>query len=141
MPSRVENSYVTARVQRANGTWIECGYQEDRVGGHSDSSAVVYSMGSIGKIRRTLGGRPEPGAVTVRALYDEPRQAIEHDLRARAGKGAMSVTEQPTNDDEEVIGPATTWTGILKMVGVTDTNMNGNAAKQLELEMHVESVA
>jgi hypothetical protein len=97
-------------------------------------------MGGIGKKRRSLGGRPEPQPVTVRCLYDETRQAVEKELRELVGRGAMEVVEQPVDDNENKIGNPTTWTGKLKQVTVTDSTQEGNAAKQLELEMLVESV-
>jgi hypothetical protein len=138
--NRQDNARVTAEVQRADGSWLKLGVFEDRKGGASDSASVAYNLGAMGP-RLALGGRQEPEAITITRLFDDEAAGYEKELRERAGKATVNITEVPL-DDEGNAQPSgsRTWSGKLKKFHKLDYNAEANAAEQIELEVTVESV-
>lgn len=137
--NRQDNASVTATVQKRDGTWLKLGIFEDRKGGNSDSGSVTYNKGAMGP-RLAMGGREEPAPVTITRLFDDEVAAYEGEVRQRVGRAVMKITEQALDDEGQAVGPAVTWTGKLKNYHLLDYNAEGTAAKQVELELVVESV-
>ena len=138
MANRQDNAYISVSITDVHGL-LNLGRWEDRSGGQSDSASTTYAKAGIGG-RSALGGRQEVANVIVKKLYDAEMQGVIGRLRKGVGKATMQVSEQATNDENEVEtgAPLETWKGILKSVHVADRSTESNAAETLELEMVVD---
>ena len=139
MGNRQDNAYITASITDGEGV-LSLGVFDGRTGGQVDSAAVSYPRAGIAG-HLALGGRTEVTPVVISRIYDSEAQAYIARLRRGAGKVQMQVAESLTDDEGNVLtSPTTQWTGVLKMVHVSDVSQDANAAQTLEIEMTVEGV-
>lgn len=140
MANRTDNSRITASIS-VGGNVKQLGIFEERKGGDSDSASTVVNRGGMGP-REAAGGKQEPENITIARVRDDEARSYEKELRAKAGRLKIQVTEQGLDDEGvDIPGDVTTWSGKLKKVGTSDRNEEGNAIEMLELEIVVETVS
>lgn len=101
----------------------------DTIGGREvDSEETKYRPGGMGP-QRSLGGQPTLGNVTLGRLYELAR---DYDLarwaQTRAGRGRVTVSEQPLDTDGNPYGRPSVYRGVLKTVTIPDKDSDSNDA-------------
>jgi hypothetical protein len=115
------------------------GVFDTRSGGESDSDITKKQTGSGPLV---LSGRPNHGDVTVTRVNINARDhELSRALRKRVGRGIMSVSEQPLDEDGNAWGKPTIWSGKLKTVDGGEYDADSEDARDLTLTMIVVDVA
>lgn len=141
--SRADQYNVNVTIDGVNsGTW------DKMTGGETDSEETKYRPGNMGEAI-SLGGSRMTGNVTLQRLYDIPRDHLGHwpggaglaiaDLRQRAGRATVVISEQPLNINGKVqdgVKPLT-YSGTLKRVATPDVDSESNDAALIEIEVTV----
>lgn len=139
MPARENQSRLTVMLDNVNlGVW------DNKTGGDQDSNSTQYFLGGMGP-RISLGGTVQVSNVVLQALQmNSPQpngaqiEANKKFILSRVGKGEVTVTEQPVDDEGDAFGQAEQWTGKLKRAKLADVNSQGNNAKLFEIEVEVD---
>ena len=130
--SRQDQFAITLNV---NGH--DYGFWDKKTGGELDSDEVKYYPGATDQ-SVSLGGRVNPGNVTLQRLYDRTDDDPYIQLLFNAvGKGSATVTQRPIDADGNLFGRRITWLGTLKRITVPDVDSEGTAAALLEVEITV----
>lgn len=116
---------------------VSLGVWDDRTGGDTDSNSTQYFLGGMGP-RISLGGQQQVNNVIVQVLFTDAIQARSKWIVSRVGKGKLTVSEQPLDDDGNALGEPNVWTGRLKRAKVPERGANNNNAAQFEVELEVD---
>ena len=81
-----------------------------------------------------LGPAPAPLA----KLYDDDIRSKRKFVVGRAGRGVVTVTEQPLDDEGAALGAPDVYRGRLKRAPPPPRNANNNTAAQFEIEVEVD---
>jgi hypothetical protein len=114
------------------------GVWDKKTGGELDSDEVTYYPGGMVP-RISLGGRVNPGNVTLQRIYD---RFDDHDkintLLHAVGRGTVIVSQRPLDiDGNPHPGKAIHWTGKLKRVQVPDVDSEATGAALIEIEVTI----
>jgi|SRR5262245_9320716 len=114
------------------------GIWDKKSGGELDSEEVVYWPGGMNP-KLSLGGRVNPGNVTLQKIYDgdddHPRVI---GLLDAVGKHSAKITQQPMDFDGKRYGKKIVWSGKVKRVLIPDTDSEATGAAMIEIEITVE---
>jgi hypothetical protein len=118
----------------------DLGIWDKRTGGDTTISTVKHRAGGLGpeKMYRSL---PTFSACVVTRVMEEDRGDYElaRRLKSAAGRVYGTVTEQPLDDDGHPYGNPMTWYGRLGTVKPGQTDSNGTAVRNLEIDFEIES--
>jgi hypothetical protein len=128
---REQQSRVTASLDG-----VQLGVFEDRTGGETGSNSVQYFMGGGGP-RVSLGGQQQVGDVTLTVLSTPTVQSITKWVISRVGKGDITISDQPLDDEGNAFGDPLTWNGILMTATPPATGASSNNPKTLILVAQV----
>lgn len=104
-------------------------------GGAIDSEEVKYKPGGMVP-QISLGGSVTVANVTVERLFRADRDlALVPTIKARVGKGQVTVSRQLLDIDGNPYGAPTVWSGKLKMLTFPDPDSESNAAGLFQLEV------
>lgn len=78
-------------------------------------------------------GLPNRGTGTVTKTLQFPNLADLKWLERQAGRGDITVTEQPKDADGNPFGDARIYTGILQQVSPSDYNADGNDNRTVQI--------
>lgn len=115
---------------------VSLGVWDDRTGGDTDSNSTQYFLGGMGP-RISLGGQQQVNNVIVQVLFTDTIQALAKWIISRAGKGKLTVSEQPLDDEGNALGDPFVWTGRLKRAKSPERGANNNNAALMEVELEV----
>lgn len=111
----------------------DLGIWDKLTGGDLDSNETKYKPGAMGA-GISLGGTQMVPDVVVSRLYVLDRDHAQNPMiRARVGKGRVTVTKQPLDVDGNVYGRPLVYTGRLKTLNFPDADSEGNAAALVAL--------
>ena len=114
------------------------GIWDKKTGGELDSEDVKYYPGGMNDVV-SLGGRTNPGNITLQRLYD---RKDDHDrintLLNGVGKALVSVSQRPMDLNGQGYGKPVIWTGKLKRVLVPDVDSEATSAALVEVEITVD---
>lgn len=117
---------------------VSLGIWDKKTGGDLDSDSTSYYPGDMGE-QQDLGGRKTASNVILQRLYD---RFDDHDkintLYAAAGKGTVTVSQRPLDDNDNEYGKAITWNGRLKRVLAPDVDSESGSAALIEVEITVK---
>lgn len=117
------------------------GVWDTRTGGDVDSEISKRRPGGSKK-QKTYPGLPATNDVTVTRGYERERDhELARMLERRAGLAAMSVEEQPLDDEGNRWGTPKTWSGRLKSVMTGDYDSDSGEPRMIQLVMVAEAVA
>jgi len=117
---------------------LDLGAFDKKTGGELDSDEVTYYPGGMVP-RISLGGRVNPGNLTLQRIYDrlDDHVHIARMLKA-VGRGRVRVTQRPMDIDGNLSPQkAVHWSGVLKRVQVPDVDSEATGAALLEIEVTV----
>lgn len=80
-----------------------------------------------------LGGKRSRGEITLRKLYRESVHAVYRTLDAKAGRGNVTLTRAPTDDDGVSWGDPIVNTGKLGGVKPPDVDKGSSDGGEIEL--------
>lgn len=131
--TRQDQFVVRLTINGANfGIW------DKKTGGELDSETTTYYPGNMGA-QQDLGGRPTAGNITLSRLYD--RQG-DHDiintLLAAVGKGNVTVSQRPLDENNNEYGKSIIWNGRLKRVTPPDVDSESGTAAIYEIEISIK---
>lgn len=115
----------------------DMGYWDKKTGGELDSEEVKYYPGGT-NMSVSLGGRVNPGNVTIQRLYDRDDDHIKNRigiLLNGVGKAKCTVTQTPYDEDGNISPRKLQWKGTLKRVLVPDVDSEATGAALLEVEI------
>lgn len=131
MANREDNFIVTA-ILTWNGKTLNMGTFDSISGGESDSESTKYARGGLAD-EEPLGGRKTVGDVTIGRLYDTYMQNNEAWIDDATGKGTLTITKQPIDDDGNSFGPKRVYTGKLITMTPPDHDSMSSDAARIEL--------
>lgn len=109
-------------------------------GAESDSEDTLYRPGAMAPAI-SLGGQSTVAAATISRLYDINRDpGIVHMLRAKTGKGRVTIVKQPLAVDGSAFARAESFTGILKTVTSPEYDSESDDAAMIELQVTLDAV-
>lgn len=115
------------------------GIFDSRSGGESDSDITAKWTGEG---RKVYPARGNVGDVTVVRGYERERDhELSRSLEKRVGRAAMSVSEQPLDEDGIPWGKPKVWNGKLKSVDTGEVDSDSEDPRDLTLVMTVQGVA
>lgn len=125
-------------VVRVTLDGVAMGVWDNKSGGDLDSDSTTYYPGNMGT-QQDLGGRKTASNLTLQRLYD---RFDDHDKIntwwAAVGKGQLTVSQRPLDDNDNEYGKALVWAGRLKRVAAPPHDSNSGSAAILEIEMTVK---
>lgn len=117
------------------------GVFDSRSGGESSAEITKHRPGGMGP-EKTYAALRGTGDVTIGRVHERERDIDRfRQLRTRAGRARMSVTEQPLDEEGIPWGTPTVWTGLLQSVNTGDADSTSNEPRMCELVMSSEDVA
>src|SRR5215831_17271628 len=137
-PPRTHGTRQDMFVVRLTVEGNSFGIWDKKTGGELDSDEVKYYPGGM-NAPVTLGGRVNPGNITLQRLYDriDDHQRINTLLNG-VGKALVSVSQRPMDLDGHGYGKTIVWTGKLKRVLVPDVDSEAQSAAMVEVEITVD---
>jgi hypothetical protein len=106
------------------------GYWAVKEGGGVESEDATYDDWD-GEVK--LGGKRTRAEITLRKLYRENVHAVYKTLDAAAGRGTVTLTNSPTDDDGVSWGTPIINTGILGNVSPPDIDKGSSDGGELEI--------
>jgi hypothetical protein len=108
-------------------------------GGNIDSEETKYKPGAMGP-QISLGGSQTVSNVTVERLLRTDRDvALIPQLKARVGKGVITVSRQMLDVDGHPFGSPLVYQGILKQLTLPNPDSEGTGAGIYQLEVSTVS--
>lgn len=107
-----------------------------RSGGQVTSEETKFRPAAM-SAQVSIGGPQTVDNVTISRHFDPLRDgAILRTARARAGRGRMTISDQPLDTDGNVFGvPVGVWTGTLMRVAGPEPDANSSDPAMLEIEI------
>lgn len=136
MPSPVRDAGTRQDtwVIRLHLDGVSFGIWDKKTGGEVDSDDIKYYPGGMVP-PIMLGGKVTTGNVTLQRLYDrvDDHGKINTLIQA-AGRGKITVSQRPMDQDGNEVGRSITYTGLLKKVSPPDTDSESTTAALYEIE-------
>ena len=125
-------------VVRLTVNGADFGVWDKKTGGELDSEATIYFPGGM-RQQQDLGGRKNAGNVTLQRLYD---RIDDHDrisiLLNASGRGKVTVSQRPMDENANEYGKSIVWNGRLKRVSPPDVDSESSTAALIEVEVSVK---
>jgi len=138
MPVRENGTRQDQFVVRVHLNGQNLGIWDKRSGGALDSDDVKYYPGG-GQQPVSLGGKRTTDNVTLQRLYD---LKDDHDklqtLFNAAGKGKVTISQRPLDDDNHEYGKSIVWNGTLKRVLPPEPDGESTSAALVEIEVTID---
>ncbi len=116
----------------------DLGIWDKLTGGDLDSNETKYKPGAMGD-GVSLGGSRMVSDVVVSRLYVLDRDHAQNStIRARVGRGRVTITKQPLDVDGNAYGRPLVYTGKLKTLNYPDADSEGNAAALVALTISTD---
>ena len=117
---------------------VSFGIWDKKDGGELDSDSTTYYPGAM-KDQQDLGGRATAGNITLQRLYD---RVDDHDkintLLNAVGRGKITITQRPMDENGNEYGKAITWNGRLKRVTPPSVDSESSSAALYEIECTIK---
>lgn len=133
--ARKNTEIVTLRFQ---GNMVP-GFYDVRTGGEADSSTDLYYPGG-NQDPIPLAGRKTFGNIVMSRIFSDDDMALLERLINGAGKAAVQVYQQPTDDDGNRWGRSVWWKGVLKRVTHIEVDSTSLDAGTYEIEIVVNAM-
>jgi hypothetical protein len=133
--SRLDQYAVSASIDgQALGVF------DKMTGGEIDSEETKYKQGGMVP-PVALGGSINVGNVTISRLFRLDRdKALEPFLKARVGKGSVTIAKQSLDTDGNPFGSPTVYRGTYKQLTFPEPDSESSAAALLAIEVSSATV-
>jgi len=111
------------------------GVWDKKTGGAVDSDDGKYYPGDMAE-PLALGGRKTTDNVTLQRFYDiHDDHAMVNSFINAAGKGAITITQRPLDENGNGFGKTITYDGKLKRVLIPETDSESGTVAMIEIEV------
>lgn len=109
---------------------VDYGYWAVKEGGGVESEDATYDDWDG---EQQLGGKRTRSEITLRKLYREAVHTVYRQLDAKAGRGEVTLTSSPTDDDGVSWGDPIINTGKLGNVAPPDVDKGSSDGGEIEI--------